>query len=325
MEYKENEMKFKKILSIGISESQLDKWCWKKIDSLAEKRVSLSEDSKQIDKQLADADCLLVTFNKADKQMIDKAPNLKYIGALATGVGKIDTNYAASKSIVVTNIPGYSTESVAEFVFAVLLERLRDISRAKIESKQKRTSENNFSGREIKGKKFGVIGLGRIGTRVSHLAKCFGADVLYWSRNRKLQEEKDGIKYAKLSDLLRNCDIISLHLALNKGTENILNQANIKKIKNGAIFINTAPLELLDINTLETRLKNKDITFIFDHTDPGDITDENLAMLRQHDNCITYPVLGYISDEARMAKQDIFTKNIENFLKGAPINLVIPT
>src|SRR3989344_1605469 len=134
-------MKFKKVLVVGIEDSQLDKKYWQKIDELTTKRVSLLEDSPDIDKNLADTDCLLVYFNKADKEMIDKAPSLKYIGALATGVGKIDTKYAASKGIVVTNIPGYSTESVAELVFAVLLENLREIARAKMESKKGNRSE----------------------------------------------------------------------------------------------------------------------------------------------------------------------------------------
>lgn len=315
-------MKFKKILTVGINKSQLDPTTWDKIDALTEKRISLAEDDRQIDKHLLDADCLLVTFNKADKQMIDKAPNLKYIGALATGVGKIDTNYATSKKIVVTNIPGYSTEAVAELVFAVLLENLRDISRAKIESKQKRTSEDNFSGKEIKGKKFGVIGLGRIGTRVAQLAKAFEADVVYWSRNRKPKEEKNGIKYVSLDELLKNSEIISLNLALNKETENIMNKSKIKIIKSGGIIINTAPLELLDLNALELRLKSGDLTFIFDHTDPGDISDKDLKMLRQYDSCITYPVLGYITDGARAAKQEIFVDNLKKYLAKKPTNKV---
>src|SRR3989344_8028279 len=134
-------MEFKKILVVGIQKPQLDNSTWKSLNSLTEKMVLLSPDSKDITKELKDTDCLLVYFNKADKEMIDAAPNLKYVGALATGVGKIDTKYAASKGIVVTNIPGYSTESVAELVFAVLLENLREIARAKMESKKGNRSE----------------------------------------------------------------------------------------------------------------------------------------------------------------------------------------
>ncbi len=315
-------MKFKKILSVGIHKYLLDPQTWDKIDALTESRVSLDEDDKQIDKYLAEAECLLVTFNKADKVMIDKSPNLKYIGALATGVGKIDTNYASKKRIIVTNIPGYSTEGVAELVFAMLLENLRDISRAKTESKQKRTSESNFHGREIKGKKFGILGLGRIGRRTAEIAQAFGADVSYWSKNRKKDVEKKGIKYSEINKLLSGSDIISIHFALNDKTEDIINKDRVNRIKEGAIVINTAPLELLDITAFESRLKKGDLTFIFDHTDPGDITNDNLAMLRQYGNCITYPVLGYWTEEAKKAKQDIFVNNMKAFLMGKPQNVV---
>ncbi|EKE13797.1 MAG: D-3-phosphoglycerate dehydrogenase [uncultured bacterium] len=315
-------MKFKKILVVGIQKPQLDSSTWKSLYSLTEKIILLSPDSKNITKELKDTDCLLVYFNKADKEMIDNAPNLKYIGALATGVGKIDSKYAVSKKIVITNIPGYSTESVAELVFAVLLENLREISRAKIESKKGNRSELGFSGREIKGKTFGVLGLGRIGARVAKIAKGFGADVYYWSKNRKKLTEKLGIKYSSLNDILKKSDIISIHFALNNQTNNILNKERVNSIKKEAIVINTAPMELINLDALKNRLKSKDITFIFDHTDLGDITEKKLKKLQQYNNCITYPVLGYISNEARVAKQEIFINNIKSFLKGKPINVV---
>lgn len=315
-------MKFKKILSIGIAENQLDSEYWNRINSLTEQRVALLEDDPLVDKHLADADCLLVYFNKVDQTLINKAPHLKYIGALATGVGKIDKEYAKTKGITVTNIPGYSTEAVAELVFGVLLENLRDLSRAKVESKQQRTSESGFSGREIRGGNFGVIGLGSIGSRVAELAKSFGANVSYWSKTRKPQAESNGINYYELEELLKTSDIISVNLALNKETENILDQDKIALIKNGAIVINTAPLELFDLNALEDKLKKGEITYIFDHTDPGDISDEDLIKLKQYVNCITYPVLGYITKEARIAKQEIFVANMEKFLEGTSQNEV---
>lgn len=315
-------MKFKKILVVGIQKPQLDNSTWKSLNSLTEKIVLLSPDSKQITKELKNTDCLLVYFNKADKEMIDSAPNLKYIGALATGVGKIDIKYAASKRIIVTNIPGYSTESVAELVFAVLLENLREIARAKMESKKGNRSELGFSAREIKGKYFGILGLGRIGHRVAQIAQGFGADVHYWSKHRKETVEKEGIKYSPIEKVLKQADILSIHFALNDETNDIINKERVDMIKKGVIVINTAPMELINYDALKNRLKSKEITFIFDHTDLGDITEEKLKELQKYDNCITYPVLGYISQEARVAKQEIFVNNIENFLKGKPVNIV---
>ncbi|HVZ67121.1 MAG TPA: NAD(P)-dependent oxidoreductase [Patescibacteria group bacterium] len=313
-------MKLNKILVVGINKTQLDNATWERIKSLTNNLTIITPDDPNLDNELKDTDALLVYFNKADRSMIDKAPNLKYIGALATGVGKIDTEYAKKKNIIVTNIPGYATESVAEFVFAALLENLRQISKAKIESRKKRTSEVDFKGEEIMNKKFGIIGLGNIGNRVATIARSFGAEVSYWSRNKKVLPEHKEIIYKNLANLLGESEIISLHLALNSETENILNKDLIEKIKNGAIFINTAPLELLDINAIKKRLKNKDITFIFDHTDPGDVSDEVLDELRSFENCISYPVLGYWTEEAKTRKQDIFVNNIRSFTEGNPQN-----
>lgn len=314
-------MKFKKLVSVGISDDIIDKKYWDMLSEIAEVRVALDKDSYNIDEELEDADGLLVWFNGADKTLLDKAPKLKYVGALATGVGKIDVAYAASKGIVVTNIPGYSTEGVAELVIAVLLENLRDLCRGKSESKTTRTSESGYRGREIKGKDFGVIGLGKIGSRVAELASAFEADVFFWSHSPKPEAETK-YKYEDFDKLITHCDFLSINLALNNETEGIINAERLAKIKNGAIVINTAPLELLDLNALDESLANKKITFIFDHTDPDDISDEWLERLREHDNCITYPVLGYITDESKVALQEIFVNNAKSFLEGKPTNSV---
>ncbi|MFI5241197.1 MAG: 2-hydroxyacid dehydrogenase [Microgenomates group bacterium] len=315
-------MKFKKILSVGISKTSLDSKYWDEIKKLTNQLILLPENSKDLKTHLKSTDCLLVYFNGVDKTMIDNTPNLKYIGALATGVGKIDSKYAKQKGITVSNIPGYSTESVAELVFAVILEHIREISRAKRESKEGNRSEVGFSAIEIKGKTFGILGLGRIGQRVAKLAESFGAKVLYWSRNRKKKLENKNIQFEDIDKLISKCDFLSIHFALNLETENILDAKRIAKIKKWAVVVNTAPMELVDINALEKRLKKGDITFIFDHTDLGDISEENLRRLQRYKNCITYPVLGYISKEARQTKQEMFIANIKDFLKGKPQNVV---
>ena len=161
-----------------------------------------------------------------------------------TGFGRIDAAYAAKKGITVCNIAGYATEGVAEFVFAALLEYLREVTRAKIQAQTGNYSEASYTGTEIKGKTFGVIGLGRIGGRVAELAKGFGANVVYWSHKRKTEAEKVGIKYVEVDTLLRTSDIISLHMSFNPETKGFLDAKRIAMIKSGAVVINTAPMEL---------------------------------------------------------------------------------
>lgn len=117
-------MAFEKVLAINIREPDLDKGYWERIDSISEKRVLLPKDSKEIMKELKDTDCLLVGFGTpVTKEHIDAAPNLKYIGVLAIAYHKVDTTYARKKGIPVTNIVGYCTESVAEFVIATILNK----------------------------------------------------------------------------------------------------------------------------------------------------------------------------------------------------------
>ena len=163
-------MKLQKILVTGFYRSGLDENIWKRIQKSADKIVFKPE---------ADVDCLFSKFNKVDKKFIDSFPQLKYIGLLATGFGTVDIAYAKSKKIVVSNVPGYATESVAEFVFGLILEHIHDLEKAKLAGRQGDYSGNGFSAYEIKGKQFGVIGLGRIGSRVAEIALGFGAKVSY--------------------------------------------------------------------------------------------------------------------------------------------------
>lgn len=314
-------MKFKKALLINISEDKLDPIYWEKLDSLIERKVSLPKDSPQIQKELADTDCILTGFQiDVGKKEIDSSPSLKYVSVLATAYGKIDTDYAKKKNVVVSNVPGYATESVAELVFALILENIRDIAKARERGIKSNYSEVGIRATEIKDKVFAVLGLGRIGARVARIAQGFGADIRYWSKNRNKDAEKDGIKYQDADKLIKEADIISLHLAETPETKKFLNKKRINSIKQGALIISTVPNEITDLNALEERLKVGDTTFISDHAD--ELDPKYAKKLSKYANCILYPPIGYISDEARIAKQEIFIGNTEAFLNGKPQNVV---
>jgi len=316
-------MKFKKILFLEIKKENLEPHFWKRIDELSEDKVFLSVDDPNIKSNLTSVDCICTKgfVKKIDKEIIDSIPNLRYIGVLATGYGKIDAEYAAAKGVVVTNVPGYATNAVAELVFGVILERLRDLSRAKNQAAGGNYSESTFfNTSEIKGKKFGIIGLGRIGSRVAEIALGFGAEVFYFDRNRKKEIENKGAKFSDLERLVSTCDFIAIHLVLNKETENIINSSLIQKIRSRTVIVNLAPNELVDLKALEERLAMGDITYILDHSD--ELSQEQAVKLSKHKNCIMYPPIGYTTKEASIIKQEIFVQNIENFLKGSPTNKV---
>lgn len=315
-------MKFKKVVVYNIERSKnLDPQSWKKIESLANKLVFVSKDTPKLRKELAHADCLLVAFGtNVVKKDIDSAPQLKYIGILATAFGKVDVLYAKKKKIIISNLKGYSTESVAEFIIAAILEHIRDLEEGKKRGKSGNYSEVGISAIEIKDKILGIVGLGAIGQRVAEIALGFGADVRYWSRNRKKNLEKKGIKYATFDNLISKADIISINLAQTKETEKIFNKNVFQKVKSRAVIINTAPMELVDIDCLEQRLGNNDITFILDHSD--EMAEKDIKKLAKYSNCIIYPPIAYVSKEAADNRKRIFIQNIEGFLKGKPINLV---
>lgn len=194
----------------------------------------------------------------------------------------------------------------------MILERLRQLEKAKQTARSGDFSGNGFSASEIKGKKFGVIGLGRIGTRVAQIAQGFGANVVYWSRHKK-----PGFKYESLETLVKTSDFISLHALTLKDTYEIL---DIAKVKPGAVVVNVSGMEQVSIPALAKRLAKGDSAFILDH--PDEMKPEDVKSLAKYSNCIIYPPIGFITAEARVNKQKIFVSNLENFLAGRPTNVV---
>ncbi len=310
-------MKPKKIICLDFNGSEMADNEWQEIDALAEKRVLISGDAAAEHK---DSEVLLVKLGaKVGKDLLDKFPNLKYVGMLGTGYGGIDTEYAASKDITVTNIADYATEAVAEFTFGILIEWCRGLGRG-LKLAWDGTYEDDKPGMEIKGKKFGVIGLGDIGLRTAELAQAFGADVSYWSRTLKKDAEAKGIHYAELDKLLANSDIISLNLALNPETEGIINAGRVALIRQDAIFINPSPMELIDFDALVRRLKKQDMVFMLDHSD--EMSKEQLEQLKPLNTCRVYPAIAYLTREASALKKRIYIDNLKNFLEGKPTNKV---
>lgn len=313
--------RFKKILMLGFSKNDLGEKEWERINKLCAQKVLLRKDSRDVAKELSGADCLTVKLGASiDKSMIDQTPNLKYIGMFGTGYGRIDTAYASKKGIVVCNIAGYSTEGVAQLVFGMILEHIREIERAKSQARKGDYSEATFKGYEIKDKNLGVVGLGRIGGRVAEIASGFGAQVCYWSRNRKKDFEKNGIQYLEINALLKQSDFLSVNIAYVPETKNFFNQQRINLIKPGCVVITTVQNEVFDLDALEQRLKKNDITFILDHSD--ELTPQQAKQLSKYKNCIMYPPIGYITKEATKAKLCMFVDNLENFLNGKPTNKV---
>ncbi len=310
-------MKFKKAVLINISDGLLDKKYWEQLDELVEKRVSLSRDDPKLMDELKDCDCLLLGFQvPVGKDLIEAAPNLKLINVMATAYGTVDLEAATARNIPVCNLAGYSTESVAEFTIAAILHEIRNL-----EEGLKRAGSGNYdfegiTARELKNSNFGVIGLGDIGGRVAELAAGFGANVSYWSRSKK----DVPFKYQELNELLKTCSFISLNVAETEETVDLLNSDNLSLIKSGSLVISTVPPPVVNADALAERLAKNDLIFISDHAD--EMTEDDLQKLKGLKNCVLYPAIAFVSDEARIAKQEMFIGNMKSLLSGTAKNKV---
>src|SRR3989338_9594840 len=257
-------MKFKKAVLIKIADTHFDPKYWDKIEALTENRILLVIDDPKLKDELKACDCLLLGFQvPVGEDILAAAPNLKYIGILATAYGTVDFTAAAKRNIPVCNLGGYSTESVAEFTIAAILHEVRNI-----EEGLKRAQSGNYSfegirARELKNSNFGVIGLGNIGNRVAELAAGFGANVSYWSRTKK----KSPFQYRELEDLLSHCAYISVNVAEAPETIGLLNAKNLPLIKPVNVLISTVPPPVINTDALVARLSNNDMTFVFDRSE----------------------------------------------------------
>ncbi len=225
-----------------------------KVDFVPEK---LTE--KNLDRA-ADANVISIFINSAiNKDIIDKLPNLKLIVTRSTGFDHIDCAYATSKGIKVANMPAYGSRTVAEYTLGLILGLSRKILAASYQVKNGQGFDIcNFMGFELFGKTLGIIGTGRIGLIVAEIAKSFGLKVIAFdSFPNTAQAQAVGFEYVALEDLLGRSDIITLHVPYNKSTHHLINKENVKKIKPGALLVNTARGEICDTEALLIGIQEK--------------------------------------------------------------------
>ncbi|MEK7615632.1 MAG: 2-hydroxyacid dehydrogenase [Patescibacteria group bacterium] len=272
----------------------------------------VKSDSPDFNKALAGADAIFCNIStKVSKKVIDAAPKLKYIGTLSTAYDGVDAAYAHKKGIVVCNLGGYSTEAVAEWTIAVLFEHMRELERAKVQARTGDYSFASFVGTELAGKTLGVVGTGKIGSRVAEIGHGIGMKVLYFSRHRK---------NASLEKLLKASDVISLNVIQNESTDGMIGKKQIGLMKQGVIFINTAGSRPIDWNAMRSVVKSGKVHLLFHNAhglDPAIIKE--LSPLK---NVEFYPGIAFRTKESMQNMFETFTSNIEQFLKGKPQNVV---
>jgi len=196
-----------------------------------------------------------------DQKNIDKFPNLKFIITRSTGTDHIDLSYAKRKKIEVINIPDYGSDSVAEYAIALLLTLSKKIILANEEVKSSKdfstSGIHEIEGFELKDKKIGIIGTGRIGKKMALLSKGLGLDISLFDKfpDEKFAK-KNKMEYLDLENILENSDILSFHLPLIKETKNFISKKEFKKMKDGVVLVNTSRGEILKTKDLFEFLKN---------------------------------------------------------------------
>ena len=309
------------MLLIDFKESEIEPKYLNRIKSTTESLTVTSSEDPNLSELLGGADAVLVKiFTKIDRAILDHAPNLKYIGVCSTAFDAIDVAYAKERGITMCNLGGYSNEAVAEFLFAALFERARELERAKQQARKVDFSFDSFMGMELRNKILGVIGAGRIGSRIAEIGIGIGMKVIYFSREQKSDIEKLGAVKKDLDAVLDESDFISLNLSLNKETEGIISKEKIDILKKNCIFINLSPPPLIDQEAMLNKTATGDITYIFDHSD--DIDEDLAKRYIENKNCIVYPPIAFRTEEATVSRWETLVSNVENFIQGNLQNVV---
>ena len=273
-------------------------------------------DRSDIVERVGDAEILIVNKVMIGKEEMDRLPELKLICVAATGVDNVDVKYATERGIAVKNAVGYSTESVVQITFGSLLSLINNSIYFDNVVKSGEYSDGNLftdtrrTFFELSGKRFGVIGMGTIGKRVAEVATAFGAKVCYYSTNGVAHNSD--YPCVSLEEMLRECDIISVHAPLNEKTNNLISMRELKMAKRDAIFVNMGRGRIINEADLAEALDNGIIGGVVTdvYSKEPMPADHPFMLLNNKDKMIVTPHIGWASIEARARLITIIAENI---------------
>lgn len=302
---------------------------WDGLKKIGEVEVYDRTPSELVAERAKDAEIIFTNKTVLGEAEFSQFPKLRYIGVLATGYNVVDTDAAKRRDIVVSNIPTYGTQSVAQMVFALLLELCHHVQNHSNAVKNGEwTSCEDFCFWkypliELSGKTMGVIGFGRIGQAVANIAEAFGMKVIAFDNYKSDQSHRKGFRWVELAELLEQSDVVSLHCPLFPETKGIINKENLSKMKKTAFLINTSRGPLIVDEDLADALNQ------------GVIAGAGLDVLSveppkkdnplfEAKNCLITPHIAWATAQARARLMDIAVDNLKAFLAGKPLNVVNP-
>lgn len=280
------------------------------------------EDKDALIAQAAGADVFIIANSPLSGEVIKSNPNLKMISVAFTGIDHVDIQACKEQGVTICNAAGYSTHSVAELTFGLILSTLRNIGPCDTATREGKTRAG-LVGNEIYNKTLGIIGTGAIGRRVAQIGKAFGCKVLGYSRTERQDAKDIGITYVNLEELLRESDIVSLHVPITDETKLLINKERIELMKPSSILINAARGGVIDSEALAEALNNDQIAGagidVFEMEPP--IPQEHPLLNAK--NVVLAPHVAFATDESMLRRAEITFDNITKWLKDEPQNVML--
>lgn len=300
---------------------------WKPLQELGEVTVYERTPQEEIVSRASGAEVVLTNKAVLDADILDRLPDLKYIGVLATGYNVVDLDAARRHGLVVTNIPAYSTDSVAQMVFAHLLNIVQRVDHYAIQNRAGVWSSSpDFSYCdtplvELCGKRMGIVGFGHIGQAVARIALAFGMQVAVFT-SKSQEQLPEGCLKVSMDSIFRESDVVSLHCPLTPDTNKLVNSSRLSVMKKSAILINTGRGGLVDEKALAEALKTGRIKAagVDVLTSEPPKADNPLLKL---DNCFITPHIAWATQEARMRLMNQAVANVKAYIDGKVINNVL--
>lgn len=278
----------------------------------------------EIAEAVADADIVVCNKTLLNEDTLRYAKHLKYIGLFATGYNNIDIDYCSKHGITVCNAGSYSTNAVAQHTFALILEHFNNTANYNqyvqdgLWKRSKTFSPFVYPLSELAGKTIGIVGFGNIGRAVAKIANAFEMNVTAYNRSKKTA---DLVEFVSLDRLIEQSDIITVHCPLNAESENMFNKDTFAKMKQGALFVNTARGGVMSERDLYDALQSGHLGGACIDTLRVEPMEENCILMGAK-NCIITPHIAWAPVETRRRLMRIVTENIRNYLDGRPTNVV---
>ncbi|MGB8780392.1 MAG: NAD(P)-dependent oxidoreductase [Candidatus Bathyarchaeia archaeon] len=277
--------------------------------------------SEELKERIREAEVVIVGWSNLTRSVMDSAERLRMISIWATTCHYADLEAARERGIVVTHVPGYATEAVAEYTFALLLAAVRRLTLADKHVREGKFDWSPFAGSELAGKTLGVVGTGAIGCRVAEIGRALRMHVLGFDKYPNLKRAKEvGMSYADLKTLLRESDVVTLHVTLTSETEKLLGKKEIATMKDGAVIINTSQGRVIDQEALVEALRSGKLSYagldVFEDEPPA----KNNPLFKLG-NTVLSPHIGFNTVEAEARCTDICVDNVAKFLEGKPQNV----